>query len=233
MAGLRDDELVRRWKDEPAPLLPLLHAFHDRDGYISDEAIRSISAGLKTPLADLFGTVTFYHHLSRKPGGLDEYRVCTGPVCALQGAQEMCDALNGVPMACPGRCDQPVPVIQNHRVLVGPNAGSLREVPTPLPDDNPGGFEECVFRHIRTPKPLGSPGVSRDPRIRRSGRSRNQDGALGGRGTGHGERAGGARRGRLPNGREMEGGGGRRPAVRRRLSATPTKGSPAASRTAP
>ena len=152
MAGLRDDELVRRWKDEPAPLLPLLHAFHDRDGYISDEAIRSISAGLKTPLADLFGTVTFYHHLSRKPGGLDEYRVCTGPVCALQGAQEMCDALKGVPMACPGRCDQPVPVIQNHRVLVGPNAGSLREVPTPLPDDNPGGFEECVFRHIRTPK---------------------------------------------------------------------------------
>ncbi|MDE2998582.1 MAG: NAD(P)H-dependent oxidoreductase subunit E [Gemmatimonadota bacterium] len=151
MADPSDAELVRRWKDEPAPLLPLLHAFHDRDGYVSDEAIRSISSGLKTPLADLFGTVTFYHHLSRKPGGLDGFRVCTGPICALRGARELCDALDGVPMACAGRCDEPVPVIQNRRVLVGTNAGHLREVPTPLPADNPGGREECVFRQIRAP----------------------------------------------------------------------------------
>ena len=152
MASHSDDELVRRWKDEPAPLLPLLHAFHDRDGYVSDEGIRSISAGLKTPLADLFGTVSFYHHFSRKPGGLDKPRVCTGPVCCLRGAQEMCDALDGAPMACAGRCDDPVPVIQNHRVLVGTDARSLAEGPSPLPAQNPGNLEECVFRHIRAPK---------------------------------------------------------------------------------
>ena len=151
MAVLSDDELVRRWKGEPAPLLPLLHAFHDRDGYISDEAVRSISIGLKTPLADLFGTVTFYHHLSREPGGLNKSRVCTGPICALKGGQELCDALNGVPMACAGRCDEPIPVIRSHRVLVGTSAKRLREVPTPSPVRNPGNLEECVFRHIRTP----------------------------------------------------------------------------------
>ena len=151
MASPSDDELVRRWKDEPAPLLSLLHAFHDRDGYVSDEAIRSISTGLKIPLADLFGTVTFYHHFSRKPGGLDKSRVCTGPICVLQGALEICDALNGEPMACAGRCDEPVPVIQKHRVLVGTDARCLQEVPTPPPAPNPGHLEECVFRHIRAP----------------------------------------------------------------------------------
>ena len=68
MADPSDAELVRRWKDEPAPLLPVLHAFHDRDGYVSDEAIRSISAGLKTPLADLFGTVSVLpSHFPHRP----------------------------------------------------------------------------------------------------------------------------------------------------------------------
>ena len=58
--------LIDRWRDEPAPLLPLLHAFHDRDGYLSDEALRDVAKGLRIPLADLYGTVTFYHHFSRE-----------------------------------------------------------------------------------------------------------------------------------------------------------------------
>ena len=35
-----NQELIDRFKDEPAPLLPILHAFHDRDGFLSEEAIR-------------------------------------------------------------------------------------------------------------------------------------------------------------------------------------------------
>ena len=53
-----DNELIERWKDEPAPLLPLLHAFHDRDGYLSEAAMRAVAQGLRLPLADLYGTVT-------------------------------------------------------------------------------------------------------------------------------------------------------------------------------
>jgi NADH-quinone oxidoreductase subunit F len=71
-----DDELIATWASQPAPLLPLLHAFHDRDGYLSDDAIRTVAQGLKMPVADLFGTVTFYHHFSRTPGGLEQPRVC-------------------------------------------------------------------------------------------------------------------------------------------------------------
>ena len=63
--AVSDSELIDQWKDEPAPLLPLLHAFHNRDGYISDDAIRVMAKNLRIPVADLFGTVTFYHHFSR------------------------------------------------------------------------------------------------------------------------------------------------------------------------
>ena len=58
MTGATDEELIEHWRVEPAPLLPLLHAFHDRDGDLSKEALRVVSDGLDIPSADLFGTVT-------------------------------------------------------------------------------------------------------------------------------------------------------------------------------
>ena len=69
MAIPTNQELIECWRNEPAPLLPLLHAFHDRDGFVSEDALRDIAVGLRIPLADLFGTVTFYHHFSRTAPG--------------------------------------------------------------------------------------------------------------------------------------------------------------------
>ncbi len=147
-----DAQLVERWKHEPAPLLPLLHAFHDRDGYLSDEALKVVAAGLRMPLADLYGTVTFYHHFAREPGGLHRPRVCTGPVCCLNGGPELAEALDGATsMPCSGRCDEPVPVLRGHDTFVGRSAGELEQRATPLPPAPVPGVEECVFAHIREP----------------------------------------------------------------------------------
>ena len=102
-----NDELLARWRDEPAPLLPLLHAFHQRDGYLSEDALRAVARGLRIPIADLFGTVTFYHHFSRDEAGLDRPRVCDGPVCSMRGAEVLTASLRAAghdpqPMPCPG-----------------------------------------------------------------------------------------------------------------------------------
>jgi NADH-quinone oxidoreductase subunit F len=149
-----DQDLVTRWKDKPAPLLPLLHAFNGRDGYLSDEALRAVSKGLRIPLADLFGTVTFYHHFSRFPPGTNAPRVCTGQVCRLVGGLELLEAMRkdgATPMPCAGRCDEPVPVITGQSVQVGVSVGEFQSRPSPLPVPNPGGLEECVFAAIRNP----------------------------------------------------------------------------------
>jgi NADH-quinone oxidoreductase subunit F len=155
-----DHELTQRWRDEPAPLLPLLHAFHDRDGVLSDEALRQVSRALDIPMADLYGTVTFYHHLSRQesgshaPTGATAPRVCTGPVCCMRGGLEILEALKAegaTAMPCAGRCDDPVPVLRGAEVLVGETADSLQVRPSPLPPTNPGGVEECVFAAVREP----------------------------------------------------------------------------------
>jgi NADH:ubiquinone oxidoreductase subunit E len=124
---LIDRQLVEEWAGKPAPLLGVLHAFHDRDGYISESAMRAIAAGLRQPLADLFGTVTFYHHFNREADGVNKPRVCTGPVCSLQGGHQCLSALQAqgaTSMPCAGRCDEPVPVLIGQEQFVGDAHGS-------------------------------------------------------------------------------------------------------------
>ena len=153
MPATSDRELIETWQDEPAPLLPLLHAFHDRDGYLAEDSIRAISKGLRIPLAELYTTVSFYHHLSTEPGGKEKPRVCNGPVCCLRDAGKVQEELgeDAASMPCPGRCDEPVAVLRGGEILLGRSAGELSTSPSPLPPPNPGGLEECVFASIREP----------------------------------------------------------------------------------
>ena len=74
MSPTSDQDLIENWRDEPAPLLPVLHAFHERDGYLSEDAIRSIASGLRIPLAELYTPLSFYHHLATEPGGKEKPR---------------------------------------------------------------------------------------------------------------------------------------------------------------
>lgn len=155
MSRPTDHAIIEHWRHEPAPLLPMLHAFHDRDGFLSDQALRGVANALRIPLADLFGTVTFYHHFARSPEQSQHApRVCTGPVCSRRGGHELLAALadqGATPMPCAGRCDEPIPVLRGHEYLVGAADGTLSAPPTPLPAPNPGGVEECVFHAIREP----------------------------------------------------------------------------------
>jgi NADH-quinone oxidoreductase subunit F len=130
----------------------MLQAFHNRDDHITEATIKTIATALRIPLAELFATITFYHHFSRDLPGKKAPRVCTGNVCCLNGGTELLESLKAegaTAMPCAGRCDDMVPVIRGDKVYVGKNAASLENRPTPLPTDNPGNAEECVFRHIR------------------------------------------------------------------------------------
>ena len=147
-----DTELIKQWQGQPAPLLGLLHAFHNRDGYISDDVIRSVSRGLNIPIAELYSTITFYHHFSKELPGKSSPRICTGPICSLQGSKSLLkDFDHAVEMPCAGRCDAPIPVIIEDDVFTLAASGQLTNQPSPIPRDNPAEIEECLFSNLRDP----------------------------------------------------------------------------------
>ena len=147
-----DLELVRSMKNEPAPLLPILHAIHDRDGNLGELPLRAVAEELRIPIAELYGLVTFYHHFAQPPATRSAARICTGPICVLKGAKKILKALEGegpTSMACSGRCDIPVPVLRGNSTQCGLEVSALKPVPSPLPAPNPDETQECVFRNIR------------------------------------------------------------------------------------
>ena len=134
-------ELIAHWREKPAPLLGLLHTLHDRDGYLSDESLRTVSEGLPIPLADLYATVTFYHHFARTPPGQSTPRVCTGPICCQRGARDVLQALDEArEMPCAGRCDHPIPVLVGQQVFTATPDATLTPIPSPLPPINPSAY---------------------------------------------------------------------------------------------
>lgn len=74
-------------------LLPVLWDIQREYGWISPQHVHEISHTLRVPEADIYGVIGFYTLFHDKPTGKRIIRVCTDPVCGLQGAD---DVLHGV-----------------------------------------------------------------------------------------------------------------------------------------
>ncbi|MFT7619925.1 MAG: NADH-quinone oxidoreductase subunit F [Planctomycetota bacterium] len=147
-------EILDEWRDQPAPLLGILHAFHERDQRITEEAILAIAESLRIPKAELYGTVSFYDHFSMESGSQDDLRICTGPICALRGSREIleaCKPQGARSMPCSGRCDIPIPALKGNATLDATGGSFTPRPSTPLPSKIKSKFEECVFAAIREP----------------------------------------------------------------------------------
>ncbi len=128
-----DEEILGGYKGEPAPLLPLLHAFQERDGAITGEAIQVLARALRIPEAELFGTVSFYPRFRLEAGlwDRDEHRVQPpSPYLA-----EMKEDEAPLPPLCP--------------LLQAGETGSAETGSAQTGSAQTSAFEECVFRDLR------------------------------------------------------------------------------------
>ena len=76
-------------KDMEGPLLPILHAFNDRFGCVSDEAIVLIADVLNLTRAEVQGVVGFYHDFRRAPAGRHVIKVCRAEACQSMGSDDL------------------------------------------------------------------------------------------------------------------------------------------------
>lgn len=85
--------IINKHKDSKGALIPVLHECQELYGYLPDEALKNISDGLKVPLAEIYGVVTFYTQFSLYPKGRFKINVCLGTACYVKGAGQILEKL--------------------------------------------------------------------------------------------------------------------------------------------
>jgi formate dehydrogenase subunit gamma len=81
---------VARMKDEPGPLLEILHSVQEALGCVPPEAVPLIADALNLSRAEVHGVVSFYHHFRERPAGQHTIQLCRA---------EACQAMNGEALA--------------------------------------------------------------------------------------------------------------------------------------
>jgi NADH:ubiquinone oxidoreductase subunit E len=85
----RLDEIIIRHKNKPGSLIPVLQEAQELVGYLPPVVQRHIAKGLRIPVSEVHGVVSFYSFFTMKPKGKHNIRVCLGTACYVKGAEEI------------------------------------------------------------------------------------------------------------------------------------------------
>jgi NADH-quinone oxidoreductase E subunit len=124
------NDIRERYPNSRAALLPALYIAQRDYGWLSPEAIESVSLTLNIPKASVKGVATFYSMFKHKPMGRNVIQLCTNVSCMVFGAEELLDFLKNrygvepggtsldgrfslVIMECIGACDKAPSMLVN------------------------------------------------------------------------------------------------------------------------
>lgn len=82
-------EIIEGFENRPEMLVQILHAFLNRFGWISDEAIRQLASELNLSRADVHGVVSYYHDFRTSPPGKHVVKICEAEACQSMGSREL------------------------------------------------------------------------------------------------------------------------------------------------
>lgn len=87
---------IAEWKDQPGNLIMVLHRVQQHFGYVPREIAFEVADLLGTPLAKIYGVITFYHFFKTTKPGKHTIAVCMGTACYLKGGQQLIDELEAM-----------------------------------------------------------------------------------------------------------------------------------------
>jgi NADH:ubiquinone oxidoreductase subunit E len=89
------DAIIARYAGDRGAVIPVLQEAQAALGWLSDDSLRAIAAGLGVPASQLYGVVTFYTQFRLQPVGRHLIRVCHGTACHVGGAEKISRAVEG------------------------------------------------------------------------------------------------------------------------------------------
>lgn len=90
------NEILERYKNIKGALIPVLQEAQNAVGYLPKEVLIAIAKGLKIPLSQVYGVVTFYAQFFLTPHGKYSIRVCRGTACHVRGAKEIISSIENI-----------------------------------------------------------------------------------------------------------------------------------------
>jgi NADH-quinone oxidoreductase subunit E len=89
----RIEEIISRYPEKRAAMLPLLWLAQEKWGWLSADVIRRVAKTMGVPPSDVFGVATFYTMFKKAPTGKYLVQVCHTLPCALRGADAIVEHL--------------------------------------------------------------------------------------------------------------------------------------------
>ncbi len=96
------DSIIEGRGSQPQQLIEVLQDVQKNFGYISEEAMKTVSARLGTPLLEVYRVASFYKAFSLTPRGKNVLTVCTGTACHVRGAKLVLNQATGQLGVAPG-----------------------------------------------------------------------------------------------------------------------------------
>ncbi len=85
--------MIARYPQKQAALLPILHVAQQEFGFIGDDTERMVAGLLDIKPVQVREVVTFYTMYNRRPVGKYHIQVCSNLTCTLLGAESLLDYL--------------------------------------------------------------------------------------------------------------------------------------------
>jgi NADH:ubiquinone oxidoreductase subunit E/CheY-like chemotaxis protein len=85
--------IIRRYRSKPGSLIPVLQEAQELIGYLPPVVQKHIARGLRVPVSEVHGVVSFYSFFTMKPKGKHNVKVCLGTACYVKGAEEIANKM--------------------------------------------------------------------------------------------------------------------------------------------
>jgi NADH-quinone oxidoreductase subunit E len=82
-------QVLKKYHNDKSALIDILHDAQAAIGYLPEEALKQISAGLDVPISRIYCIVTFFKAFSLNPRGRNFINVCMGTACHVRGADKV------------------------------------------------------------------------------------------------------------------------------------------------
>ena len=87
---------IAEWKDKPGNLIMVLHRVQQEFGFIPRNIAFEVADLLESPLAKIYGVITFYNFFKLKKPGRNQIQVCMGTACYLKGGEDIITEIEGI-----------------------------------------------------------------------------------------------------------------------------------------